>query len=295
MPIANAYAYDDYLALPIHEQPWIVKPLIPVNGMICLHGHAKTRKSFLAIQLARDICNGEKFLGFETRTGNVLYIQVDTPRALWQLRFKDLETNAFGLSAEGKKRFYLADTESAPFPFHVTTPQVSQWLRNQVELVKPDLVIIDVIRKIFAGNDNDSDVLEQVLSAAKHACNPAAVLMIAHSKKAKEGFDSGTIGEIRGSSAQGASYDTIMRLQKASKNRGPLLTIEGRATEDTEIRLKNRADLLFDLGTMGAFDLATQDLLLQSFPSERKRAEALANLTGESFDKCHAALRRMKK
>lgn len=294
MPITNAYSYAEYLALPAHSQPWLVQPLIPVGGLVCLHGHAKTRKSFLAIQLARDICNGYRFLGFDTRPGRVLYVQLDTPRSLWQLRFQRLERDRFGLTPEGGANLYIADTEHTPHPFHILLPQVQQWLYEQIATIKPDLVVFDVIRKLFKGSDNDSDLIEEVLATVKHVCRPAAVLMIAHSKKAKADFDSGTIGEIRGSSAQGASYDTIMRLSKATKQKGPTLAIEGRATEDVVIQMANRDDLLFDLAGGSLFESAVRVALEREFGSDRARAGWLAEQTGESFDRCHAAIRRHK-
>lgn len=292
MSLSNAYPYAEYLTLPLHTQPWLVEPLIPAGGLVCLHGHAKTRKSFLAIQLARDVCNGHRWLGFDTKPGTVLYLQLDTPRSLWQLRFKELEKQHFGLTPEGGGRLILADSEHTPRPFHILLPTVQQWMRQQMDLFKPDLVIIDVIRKLFKGNDNDSDVIEEVLGTVKLACTPAAVLLIAHSKKANAEFDSGTIGEIRGSSAQGASYDTIMRLTKAGRGVGPTLSIEGRAVEDQTIMLVNRPDLLFDLSGDNSFQIALRDVLLGEYSSDRKRAEALAAMTGHSFDKCHAAVRR---
>lgn len=295
MSLTNAYSLSDYLTLPAHTQPWLIQPLIPVGGLVCLHGHAKTRKSFLAVQLARDLATGRAFLGFPTRQSKVLYIQLDTPRSLWQLRFQALAETPDFLPACDAGNLWLADTEHTPHPFHILLPQVQQWLRQQIDLIQPDLVIFDVIRKLFKGNDNDSDIIEEVLAMLKHVCRPAAALVIAHSKKAKADFDSGTIGEIRGSSAQGASYDTILRLQKATKTAGPTLTIEGRAIEDQTVRLANRPDLLFDLGAVSAFDLAVREALTREFVSERKRAEHLAAVTGETFDRCHSALRRAAK
>src|SRR5688572_4928703 len=139
MSIANAYPLSEYLALPANSQPWIINPLLPVGGMMCLHGHAKTRKSFLSIQLARDLCNGQRWLGFETKPCTVLYVQLDTPRSLWQMRFQQLVRSPdFGLTPEGGSRLWLADSEHTPFPFHILTPQVQQWMRQQIELIKPD-------------------------------------------------------------------------------------------------------------------------------------------------------------
>lgn len=292
MALTNAYSFTDYLALPQHEKPWLIKPFIPIGGIACLHGAAKSRKSFLSIQLARDIANGHPWLGFPTTQGRVLYIQLDTPRSLWQMRFQSLVSQNFGLTPDGASRLFLADTEHVPYPFHILQPAVQQWLRQQVDTIKPDLVIFDVIRKMFKGSDNDSDIMDEVIEAVKHTCQPAASLIIAHSKKVSKEFDGGTLDEMRGSGAQGAAYDTIFRLLKGSKTKPPRLTIEGRATEDQEIILANRPDLLFDLGQSSAFDAALREALEGTFTSERKRAEHLAAVTGEDFAKCQSALRR---
>lgn len=290
MVYADVYSLDDYLALPDDTIPWLVEPLIPSGGICCLHGLAKTRKSFLSLQLARDICNGHPFLGFPTKAGRVMYLQLDTPRSLWKLRIKTLvQSPDFGITPEGRTRLFLGDTEHMPFPFHVLQPTVRQWLRGQVEKVKPDLVILDVIRKIFQGNDNDSDIIEQVLNAVKEACKPAAVLLVAHSKKAAKDFDGGTIGEIRGSGAQGASYDTIFRLIKGKQ---PTLSIEGRATMEQTVKLVNRPDLLFDLTPDGMFRQAVLDILTEDYPNTRQRALALQGRTGEDFARCQTAIRR---
>lgn len=292
MALTNAYSFDDYLALPQADKPWIVKPFIPVGGIACIHGAAKSRKSFLSIQLARDIANGDPWLGFPTSPGRVLYIQLDTPRSLWQMRFQGLVEKGFGLTDEGRSRLFLADTEHTPYPFYIMTPTVQQWLRQQVDTIQPDLVIFDVIRKMFKGTDNDSDVMDEVIETTKHACQPAASLIIAHSKKSSKDYDGGTLDEMRGSGAQGAAYDTVFRLIKGSKSKPPKLTIEGRATEDQEIILSNRDDLLFDLGKESQFSATLRNCLEMTFSSERKRAEFLSAETGEEFAKCMSAIRR---
>lgn len=292
MAYSNAYSFAEYLALPQHDKPWLVKPFIPQGGIACIHGAPKSRKSFLAIQLARDIANGDPWLGFPTTPGRVLYVQLDTPRSLWQLRFQALARQHFGLTPDGADRLFLADTEHTPYPFHIKEPTVQAWLRQQIDLLKPDLVIFDVIRKMFKGSDNDSEIMDEVIELTKHTCQPAASLVIAHSKKASSEFDGGTLDEMRGSGAQGAAYDTVFRLFKSSKTKPPKLSIEGRATEDQTIILTNRDDLLFGLGAESAFDAALRHVLVMEFASERKRAEHLATVSGEEFAKCQSAIRR---
>lgn len=290
----NVHSFQEYIDLPQHEKPWLLKPFIPVGGIACIHGAAKTRKSFLSIQLARDIANGEPWLGFPTRPGTVLYVQLDTPRSIWQMRFQELARQNFGLTPEGAGRLFLADTDTPglPYPFYISKPEVKLWIKHQIDTIKPDLIIFDVIRKMFKGSDNDSDTMDLLIEEIKHTCQPAACLVIAHSKKASKDHDGGTLDEMRGSGAQGAAYDTVFRLLKGRKGKPPKLTIEGRVTEDMEVILKNRDDLLFDLGQESAFDAAIRHALVMDFTSERKRAEHVAALTGEDFAKCQSAIRR---
>lgn len=292
---SDAISLADYLTLPGNEKPWLIDALLPIGGIACIHGQAKAKKSFLALQLARDIANGDPFLGFKTAPGRILFIQLDTPRSIWQRRIAELMANNFGLSPEGQSKFFLADTLHAPYPFHILKEPAQAWLKRQIELYKPDLIFFDVLRKLYRGNENDSDLMDEVVEAIKHHCQPAAACVIAHSKKANAEFDSGTLGEMRGSGAQAASYDAIMRLQKGAKGKPSSLSIEGRATGEYDISLVNNPDnLLFQLNQDGLFDLALKDALTREFSSERKRAEHLSAITGAEFDKCMSAIRRRR-
>src|SRR3954464_3156993 len=57
--VSPALPLEDYLNLPVNNTPWIIEPLIPVGGIINLYGRPKLGKSFMAIDLARAIANGE--------------------------------------------------------------------------------------------------------------------------------------------------------------------------------------------------------------------------------------------
>ncbi len=169
MPVA--LKFRDYLSLPSHEHPWLIKPILPAGGMINLFGEAKARKSFLALQLARDLTNGEgTFLGLPiARSAKVLYVQLDTPRGIWQERMTDLETAGEVFSARTCENLIMADSEQAPYPFDILHPTSFNWLKDQVEAFAPDLVIMDVLRKIFTGPEDKSEVMETVMRASRRA------------------------------------------------------------------------------------------------------------------------------
>ena len=57
---------------------WLIDDLLPVGGVVMLSAKPKMGKSFLAIQLALSVASGDKFLGFQARKHEVLYIDLET-------------------------------------------------------------------------------------------------------------------------------------------------------------------------------------------------------------------------
>lgn len=256
-----------------------------------LFGAPKARKSFLAIQIARDILSGKPFLGHPTTPGRVLYIQLDTPRSLWRMRFDRLVSE---FPPETRDRFRLADSNkgSAPFPFNITQPACALWLRKEVDTHKPDLVIIDVWRKCFRGSEDKSEIVEEAIAALRVCTTPSATLVISHARKENPDYDGGVLNEARGSGHLAASCDTIIRLQAATKKKPARLSYEGRATEGRELDLLSLPNHLFALRPETAFDISLKHVLSQVYPTRREQARALAALTGEHEEKCRTALRR---
>ena len=259
---------DQYIALPAPEQTWVIEPLIPMGGLVNIYGPPKGGKSYLALQLAMDIAlKHDTWMGFPIRThGLVCYLQLDTPRSLWRDRI--LKLGQEGVAVEG---FALADRGMAPWPFDILSPENGwNWLRHECDTLTPSVVIIDTLRDVHRGNENDSQYMQEVMNALVEACQPSAVVLISHARKASADRGFSLIDDQRGSTAIAGKMDAIIHLG-AKK-----LSYTGRATEEGTIPLKQDPATHLWLIDKGEDKKAGRGILADpAFSSDRARARAL--------------------
>lgn len=210
---------SNYLALPRNTQKWLIRDLVPSGGLCNLYGKPKTHKSFVALAMAEAISrdNIGEWEGFDVfQHGPVCYLQVDTPRTAWGARMVDLiELQALGHNYDN---VHFADMQMVPtYPFNILEPKNLQWLVDSVAEVKPVLVIIDTIREVHAGDENDSTVMRNVIGQLVSAMLPtqSAMMLLSHQKKdnafTRAGGDD-LMDDARGSSYISGRMDNIMRL-----------------------------------------------------------------------------------
>lgn len=232
----------DYLALPREPQPWIIKPLIPVGGLVNMYGKPKTGKSFVAMGMAQAIVNGdETWEGFEIhKYGPVAYIQVDTPREEWAKRAEVVQQ----LCQSDDVEFWIADMWCMPqYPVDILDPNstIITWLKEELDKVKPILVIIDTIREVHSGDEDSSTVMRNVISKIVGACMPSegaerpipAILFLSHARKdnAWAMGDEDMMDQARGSSYVNGRMDSIIHITPKT------LKFKGRATGEQRKQL----------------------------------------------------------
>lgn len=222
------YSGKDYLALPREPQPWLLKKIIPVGGLVNLYGKPKTRKSWAALGIAEAIANPQRldWNGLPVlKHGPVVYIQADTPREEWAGRIYRLDQHGFDIS-----RIYLADTITSPYPLNVLDPKQLELIKTSIEQVKPVLVIIDTLRESFRGDENSSDIMQGVIANIVLMSRPAAVLLLSHQRKDNvmaADKDMDLMDDQRGSGYVSGRMDNIIRLTERR------MTVKGRAVKQT--------------------------------------------------------------
>jgi RecA-family ATPase len=225
---------NEYCDLRADPQKWIVKKLIPVGGMINLYAKPKVGKSFLMLAIIEAIIEGRPtWDGFEiNKHGPVMYLQIDTPREEWKDRVVQMRER---LADKGcGDLFHIADMWNIPnFPFNILNPDNTElvWLKNEVDRIKPILVVIDTMREVHSGDENDNTVMRNVISSLIKACRgesgaPTAIALVSHQRKdgiqAQEGSDD-MMDQNRGASYVSGKMDMIWRLTRKR------LTYKGRA------------------------------------------------------------------
>ena len=96
--LASAITWDDRVANKARTMPWLVKGLLPANGVSILWGQSGAGKSFVALELAACVMTGQPFFEHRTKApGGVLFAlgegggtMPDRMEALKRARFNDV-------------------------------------------------------------------------------------------------------------------------------------------------------------------------------------------------------------
>lgn len=225
---------EAYLKLPRDPQPWIIQDLVPLQGLVNVYAQPKIGKSFLALGVAEAVSNEkvESFLGYPVKKhGRVLYFQIDTPRSFWAARIEGIvATKRYDISNIG-----FADRLMAPRGFNILDDEAQLWLMEEVEKAQPILVILDTLRELHGGDENDATTMKNVVTACVEAIPDSAIMFISHSRKQFQNMDESITEGARGSGYIAGRMDSIVRMTNRS------LLVQSRAGQD-EISITQDGD-----------------------------------------------------
>lgn len=163
-------------------QNYLVDQFIPYPGRILLIAPSKKGKSFLGMQLGLAVAKGESFMGRKSTSSRVLYLQYDTPPKIWLKRMADVRK--YGLT--GHSNFITLDHREPDYRKRIDirkNPSDVLYLKEVVEQIQPKLVIIDTLRKMFSGDENSSDVAQEVFNNLNEIFEHQSVVYIHHTHK----------------------------------------------------------------------------------------------------------------
>ena len=216
---------------------WLVEGLWAESTVGIVGGEPKVCKSFLALDLAIAVASGRPCLGHFAvkKTGRVLlYAAEDAPSVV--------RRRLDGICA-------ASDLELADLDIQViTAPSLrldmvgdQARLRETVEVLKPELLILDPFVRLHRIDENVSAEVVPILSYLRELqrCAGVAVVLVHHAKKGGAKIRAGQA--LRGSSEFHAWTDSILYLRR--KNDDLELTIEHRAApSESGIALELQAD-----------------------------------------------------
>ena len=220
--------------MQLPETPWIIDKILPAGTMI-ITGKPKTRKSWLAANLAWSVAAGGKALGqFQAQMGDALYIDLEMGAKRIQRRMKAISPN-----------------EPPPKGLNFATewPRVGEgfetWLTDYIEHNPfTRLVVVDTLVAIRPSRGRNEDLYEfekgftQKLTNLTQALG-IAVILIHHSRKA-DGSD--LIDDASGSTGLTGGVDNYatLRLDRNDNKLGSL-SFKGR-----DIELEDPLNLRWD-------------------------------------------------
>lgn len=226
----------EYLAQPRNPYSWVIEDILPTGGLLNIYGKPKSGKSFLAVQMAEAIAIGAPdVVGFPIHQhGRVAYLQLDTPRAIWTDRIQTHFAHSPNiLWADSDTRIVKDDSvEEIPYPFDIMT-EGYHWLKAKIAEAEPLVVVIDTLREVHSGDENDSTHMRNMINTLIAACRPAAMVVLSHARKnaSEGGFE--IMSENRGSGYVAGRFDGTIHL--SSDDKKPILSYKSRTAGEEKL------------------------------------------------------------
>lgn len=197
------------LARQYPDHPGIVAGgLVVRQGLIVTGGAPKLGKSCLVSNLVIARHRGEPWLGFATTPGRTLVIQAEIPEPELQKRLgimlKDGTCPATG------SVYFLTDRR-----IKLDRPEGLAALRQHLDRLAPDLLVIDPLARFFSGEENSAKDMGALVAALDVLIQEYAVTILLVHHVGKPGADGREGGQrLRGSSALFGAADTVMLLDR---------------------------------------------------------------------------------
>lgn len=169
---------------------WLVHHLIQDNAENLIAGEPGVGKSWISGDLAVAVATGGQFLDRHTQQGPVVIINLDDPSESLPRMFAERSARGRHYDFADLPIYYWQPDEGKPYPPEgIITPEVFEYLLEQVALLKPRLIIVDAYSSSFPGLDGNkgNDVIrafEALRQFRIAAGKPCALVLVDHTPKA---------------------------------------------------------------------------------------------------------------
>lgn len=181
LPVYHIHRFISQETSSEGDKNHIAYPIVPKRGGVLLFGVPKELKSWFGAALAIDVSSGRKALGFfdVPRRAKTLYVQVEDPEFLTRDRMRRL---AMG---QGTRK---------PVGMLKVIPRCSLNLMDAASLeaiglelkrFNPELLVLDVFRRLFRGNVADSKETAEFLATLDKLRDTygCAIVLVHHARK----------------------------------------------------------------------------------------------------------------
>jgi AAA domain len=184
--------------------PWLVEPLVARGCLTLLAGREGLGKSMLSMAVAVAMATGQEMAGpFRCTAGRVLVIDAENGHGeIWR------RVRGLGLDSEAVENLAIGET---------LYPDVLSDLEELADVISktnPDLVILDSLRSLWGGKENESDAAGPALDRIQRMARTydVGVLLLHHASRG---------GDYRGSTAIGAATEITAVMSRAEGDDDP--------------------------------------------------------------------------
>lgn len=218
--------------LTMRPPAWLIKDIIPEGGFACLYGPSKTKKSFVAIDMAMSVATGGFWQGQPCGEGvDVLYISAEGGAGIGKrvdawLRERHVEPRH-------ARAFWIL--ESMPITEDSDAMGILfKRIEEEVERI-PSLIIIDTLARCFEGDENGGLDMGRFVAGVdklRRDWAPCAVLAVHHTRLDGD--------RERGHTSLKGALDTMIAVDLADAGKPPTASPRVR----TSVQGKNGVKLI---------------------------------------------------
>ena len=188
------------------DDEWLVHGLVPLHGLTILGGNPKSGKTLFALDLCLAVATRSAFFGRETSAAAFLFVTEEGTPGETRKRFRRLIASRGVPSLPGR----LIHRRGVRFDDPRSWRQVRDALSR---LDQPTLLVLDPLRDLLVGDENDSNTISAVARAIHEIVREFAnvtVVLLHHLSKRGDG-EGGQ--RLRGSTALWGTADCTLILK----------------------------------------------------------------------------------
>lgn len=230
---------EDYETPPA----WIFEGLIERGDQWIVSGAPKSGKSRLALQIAIAASEGTEFFGYKCGSRQkVLYIDFELSKRLSAERVVTMYANDKTKLVNNSYFFRCSDYKS----IDILNDEATSKLQAQIEALKPDLIIFDVLARMHGVDENSNPEMTKVMLRARWLAGDAAHIIVHHARKETHG--NGGAKAIRGASSIHGEVNGVISLAvEGSKQGSHSVVFSIRGPKDPGKKWLDGKDLMFSL------------------------------------------------
>ena len=194
---------SELMAKEFRDPEWVVDGLIPSGGITAISGAPSSYKTFIILELASKVANGDVlFSKFETTKKGILIVDEENGERLFHQRFRQL-----GVSEKLNINIISLDN----FKLEDKTVAMLMSICRERDI---GVVIFDSLVRIHSGNENDARDMSRVANLLKQITKNGITVIFTHHNRKSSIFRSDPSQDMRGSSDILASVDCHLAVKK---------------------------------------------------------------------------------
>jgi archaellum biogenesis ATPase FlaH len=212
---------------PLYPSPELIAGgILPEKSLLLISGKQKSRKTFLAMNLAFGLASGSSFACFNIpKSKKVILLSAEGGWYSNEKRMKVM-SNSIPQLSEDKLSFCF------DIRFKLENPSDVQKLKDMIIQSAADVVIIDPLIKFHQLEENSAKEMGQILSVIRDLIEDCNISVILIHHQGKEGETA------RGSSAISGEYDSCISIKKPNQDKHTLSFELRQAPAPSDIDLK---------------------------------------------------------